>query len=121
MTQPARTIAHDIAHDRVLGCQHGSGTIVEGVMLSGRRAREQAEEQARERVLEAADRAAAAHRVHDTLAAQINDAIVHTVGAQQALVRGAHADDVLFRLRAAEESAREALSDLERLVALIAR
>lgn len=80
-------------------------------MLTSRRTRAREQEEA--------ERAESARRVRDTLAAAINDAIVHTVGARQALVRGAHPDDVLSRLQAAEDSAREALSDLEQLTAVI--
>jgi hypothetical protein len=66
-----------------------------------------------------AERAAAAERLREALSAQINDAIVHTIGAQQALVRGAYPDDILSRLQAAEESAREALTELGQLSDLI--
>jgi hypothetical protein len=91
-------------------------------MLNGRRAKERAQEEAEAAHRQAeAERAAAEQRAHEVLAAQINEAIVHTIGAQQALVRGAHPDDVLQRLQAAEDSAREALSDLAQLTAMIGR
>jgi hypothetical protein len=91
-------------------------------MLNGRRARERAFEEAEAARQQAeAARVAAAQHAREVLAAQINEAIVHTIGAQQALVRGAHPDDVLQRLQAAEDSAREALSDLEELTAVIGR
>jgi hypothetical protein len=91
-------------------------------MLTGRRARERALEEADAARHQAeAERAVAAQHAREVLAAQINEAIVHTIGAQQALVRGAHPDDVLQRLQAAEDSAREALSDLDEFTAMIGR
>jgi hypothetical protein len=87
-----------------------------GIRMFGRRAK------ARAVMLAQADaeRAETAERLRAALAAQINDAIVHTIGAQQAVVRGAYPDDILSRLQAAEESAREALTELGQLSDLIA-
>jgi len=77
-------------------------------------------QRAKARAQQDADRAETAERLRAALAAQINDTIVHTVGARQALVRGAFPDDILSRLEAAEESAREALTELGQLTSLIA-
>ncbi len=86
--------------------------------MVGRRARarlaEAAEAQAEAERAES-ERAETVRRLREALAAEINDSIVHTIGAAQAVVRGAHPDDVLTRLHAAEDSAREALTRLGQL------
>jgi hypothetical protein len=53
----------------------------------------------------------------DELSGELAGVIVETVAAQQALVRGAHPDDVLVRMRAAEEHGHTATAGLRRLLA----
>jgi hypothetical protein len=62
-----------------------------------------------------ATRTRIARELYDAVATGLNDVIVETVAAQQAIVREAHADDVLLRLRRAEDGAHAALADLRRL------
>ncbi|HKD98418.1 MAG TPA: histidine kinase [Micromonosporaceae bacterium] len=65
-----------------------------------------------------AERLRIARELQDALTAGLNEVIVETVAAQQAVVRAAHADDVLLRLRNAEEGAHTAMADLRRLVSV---
>jgi signal transduction histidine kinase len=67
-----------------------------------------------------ARRLAVARTLADTVAGGLSAVIVETVAAQQALVRDAHPDDALLRMRAAEEHAHTATADLRRLLAATA-
>lgn len=60
-----------------------------------------------------------ARELCDAVATGLNDVIVETVAAQQAIVREAHADDILLRLRRAEDGAHGALADLRRLLTMV--
>jgi len=68
----------------------------------------------------AARRLAVARTLADTVAGSLSLVIVEAVAAQQALVRDAHPDDALMRMRAAEEHAHNATADLRRLLAVTA-
>src|SRR5215475_7526021 len=67
-----------------------------------------------------ARRLAVARTLADTVAGSLSLVIVEAVAAQQALVRDAHPDDALMRMRAAEEHAHDATADLRRLLAVTA-
>lgn len=60
-----------------------------------------------------------AREMYDAVAAGLNDVIVETVAAQQGIVRAAHSDDILLRLRRAEDGAHGALADLRRLLTMV--
>jgi hypothetical protein len=65
-------------------------------------------------------RLAVARTLADSVAGGLSTVIVETVAAQQALVRDAHPDDALLRMRAAEEHAHTVTADLRRLLAAAA-
>jgi hypothetical protein len=65
-------------------------------------------------------RLAIARGLADTVDAGLSALIVEAVAVQQALVRDAHPEDVLVRMRAVEENARTASADLRRLLAVAA-
>jgi len=67
-----------------------------------------------------ARRLAVARTLADTVAGSLSLVIVEAVAAQHALVRDAHPDDALMRMRAAEEHAHDATADLRRLLAVTA-
>jgi len=62
-------------------------------------------------------RMAVARDVADAVSSELSALLVETVAAQQALVRDAHPEDSLLRMRAAEEHAYQASNDLRRLLA----
>ena len=68
----------------------------------------------------AARRQAVARGLAETVDANLSALIVEAVAVQQALVRDAHPEDVLVRMRAVEESARTASADLRRLLSVAA-
>src|SRR5215831_7507949 len=63
-----------------------------------------------------AERLRVARELYEAVTAELNEVIVESVAAQQAVVRAAHPDDVLLRLRRAEEGAHAALGDLRRFM-----
>jgi signal transduction histidine kinase len=65
-----------------------------------------------------AERLRVARELYDAVIAGLNEVIVEAVAAQQAVVRAAHPDDVLMRLRRAEDGAHAALSDLRRFMTM---
>jgi hypothetical protein len=65
-------------------------------------------------------RQAVARGLAETVDANLAALVVEAVAVQQALVRDAHPEDVLVRMRAVEESARTASADLRRLLSVAA-
>jgi hypothetical protein len=70
---------------------------------------------AAERATIAANRARALRARAATATEAVNAAIVEIVATQQALVRQAHPDDILVRMRAAEDAAYSSLDDIRRI------
>jgi hypothetical protein len=70
------------------------------------------ESAAAERATIAAARARALRARAATATEAVNAAIVEIVATQQALVRQAHPDDILIRMRAAEDAAYSSLDDI---------
>jgi acyl-CoA reductase-like NAD-dependent aldehyde dehydrogenase len=68
-----------------------------------------------ERAVDAAQRARVLRERHDAMAEAVNSVIVEIVAAQQAVVRSAYPDDILTRLRAAEDHAHGSLEELAKL------
>jgi signal transduction histidine kinase len=72
-----------------------------------------------EREAIAAERARITREMHDVVAHGLTVVIVQSVAAQEAVEHGASAQDLLIRLRAAEDSARGSLADLRRLLTIL--
>jgi hypothetical protein len=73
------------------------------------------EADAAERATIAAERARMLRARAATATDAVNAAIVEIVAAEQAVVRQAHPDDVLMRMRGAEDGAYAALDDIRRI------
>jgi hypothetical protein len=71
-----------------------------------------------ERVGRDAEHVRVGRELYDAVTAALNEVIVEAVAAQQAIVRSAHADDVLLRLRRAEDGAHAALADMRRFMTM---
>ncbi len=78
---------------------------------------EQMEVAEREAVVQ--ERARITRELHDVVAHGLTVVIVQAAAAQHAVGHGAPADQVLPRLAAAEESARQALADLRRMLGML--
>lgn len=66
-------------------------------------------------IAELASLGAVVRAKHAAVADSVNEAIVEIVAAQQAIVRAAYPDDILVRLRAAEDNAHTSMEDLRRI------